>query len=302
MKQVIKNSINKLPYIRTIYSQLNFYRKNSLYPPGHFYSPIVSIDNIKGRESEIWKFPENEMIEGIDLRNKEQLELLQEFIKFYADLPFKSERQPNLRYSFDNNFYSYTDAIILYSMIRKFRPQRIIEIGSGFSSAVMLDTNQLFFENSIYLTFIEPEPNRLYSLLTKKDKETNNVLVKNVQSVQLKDFENLEKGDILFIDSSHIAKTGSDLNYILFEILPCLNSGVLIHFHDIFYPFEYPKSWVFSGRNLNEDYFLKAFLMYNNKFRIRFFSHYLHKFHKESFNKMPLCNKNEGGNIWLEKV
>jgi hypothetical protein len=121
------------------------------------------------------------------------------------------------------------------------------------------------------------------------------------QEVNIETFEKLNPGDFLFVDSTHVVKTGSDVNYIIFEILPKLKSGVIIHFHDIFYPFEYPKDWVFMGRNWNEDYFLKAFLMYNKDFEIMLFSHYLHNQHKEVFNKMPLCDKNHGGNLWLMK-
>ncbi len=91
------------------------------------------------------------------------------------------------------------------------------------------------------------------------------------------------------------------MNYILFEILPRLKSGVLIHFHDIFYPFEYPRDWVFMGRNWNENYFLKAFLMYNNQFEIKLFSHYLHQHHSTVFKEMPLVYRNGGGNLWIEK-
>jgi len=80
-----------------------------------------------------------------------------------------------------------------------------------------------------------------------------------------------------------------------------LKSGVLIHFHDVFYPFEYPKEWVLNGWNWNEDYFLKAFLMHNNQFQIRFFSNYLHLHHKEVFQAMPLTYLNTGGNFWIEK-
>src|SRR5690606_8620162 len=115
--------------------------------------------------------------------------------------------------------------------------------------------------------------------------------------VPLAVFEELNAGDMLFIDSTHVAKTGSDVNYILFEILPRLKSGVLIHFHDIFYPFEYPRDWVFNGRNWNEVYFLKAFLMYNTTFEIKLFSHYLHKHHPNVFEAMPLCYRNHGGNL-----
>ena len=114
-------------------------------------------------------------------------------------------------------------------------------------------------------------------------------------------FEILQSGDILFIDSTHIAKTGSDVNHILFDILPILKSGVLIHFHDVSYPFEYPKEWVYMGRNWNENYFLRAFLMYNNNFEIILFSDYLHKHYIEAFKDMPLSLKDPGMNLWLKK-
>jgi len=165
----------------------------------------------------------------------------------------------------------------------------------------MLDTNEHFFKNSIKLTFIEPYIDRLKSLLKENDYETTTIIEKDVQGVNVEVFEKLNAGDILFIDSTHVVKTGSDVNYIFFEILPKLKSGVLIHFHDIFYPFEYPKDWVFKGRNWNEDYFLRAFLMYNNEFEIKLFSDYLHKHHKHIFDNMSLCFKNAGGNLWLIK-
>ncbi|MCS6819760.1 MAG: hypothetical protein NZ522_07390, partial [Chitinophagales bacterium] len=66
-------------------------------------------------------------------------------------------------------------------------------------------------------------------------------------------------------------------------------------------PFEYPKTWVFRGVNWNEDYFLRAFLMYNNEFEIILFADYLHKHHKHVFENMPLCYRNTGGNLWLVK-
>jgi len=122
-----------------------------------------------------------------------------------------------------------------------------------------------------------------------------------VQSVPLDTFKKLQAGDILFVDSTHVSKTGSDVNHILFEILPVLNPGVIIHFHDIFYPFEYPKEWVLRGYNWNEDYILRAFLMYNNAYEIKLFPDYLHRHHKEVFAELPLTYKNTGGSFWLEK-
>ncbi len=293
----VKELVNKLPYVRTLYKQ----SLNCCFPNGHFYSPVISIEGVKKREAEIWKKRDEDGILGVELRTEEQIKLLQQFAKYYTELPFKPEKQEKLRYLFENGSYSYTDGIILYSMIRHFEPKRIIEIGSGHSSMVMLDTNELFFNNQINLTFIEPYPEKLYSLMKEWDKKETTVVKSEVQQVSLDVFEKLEAGDILFVDSTHISKTGSDVNFILFEILPVLKSGVLIHFHDVFYPFEYTKEWVFQGRNWNEDYILKAFLMYNDKFEIKLFSEYLHKHHKNVFEEMPLCYNNAGGNLWIEK-
>jgi predicted O-methyltransferase YrrM len=298
LKETIKGLMNQLPYVRGLYKQ----SLNSINPNGHFYSPVISIEDVKKREAEIWKNVAVDGIKGVDLKTAEQKKLAQQFAAYYADMPFKPEKQANLRYYFENMYYGYTDGIVLYSFIRHSKPKRIIEVGSGFSSAVMLDTNELFFNNQIDLTFIDPYAERLFSLLTEEDKKRVTVIEKDVQTIPLATFEKLEAGDILFIDSTHVSKTGSDVNYILFEILPTLRSGVLIHFHDIFYPFEYPKDWVFRGFNWNEDYILKAFLMYNNQFQIKIFSEYLHQHHSNVFADMPLTYKNKGGNLWIEKL
>lgn len=297
LKSKIITLLNKLPHVRNLYKQ----SLNSFHPNGHFYSPIISIEDIKKRETEIWKNVDTDGILGINLRTEEQKELVKQFTLYYNDIPFKDEKQNDIRYYFKNEYYSYTDAIILYSFIRHFKPKRIIEIGSGFSSAVMLDTNELFFENQIDLTFIDPYSERLVSLMKQEDKQRVKLIETDVQLIPVNIFQELQAGDILFVDSTHVTKTGSDVNYILFEILPVLNSGVLIHFHDIFYPFEYPKEWVFKGFNWNEDYILKAFLMYNTKFKIKVFSEYLHKHHKETFTDLPLTYLNTGGNLWIEK-
>lgn len=301
LKKKIITVLNKLPYISTLHQESMTYRNNSCFAPGHFYSPIVAVEDIKKRQDDIWPNKRQDEIAGINLNTQEQIKLVKEFGKYYNDMPFTDTKNEKGRYYFENIFYSYTDAIFLYSMLRHYRPKQIIEIGSGFSSSVMLDTNNLFLNNEMNLTFIEPYADRLKSLLTKVDVATTTLIESNVQGVSLDTFDKLNAGDILFVDGTHVVKTGSDVNYVLFEIMPRLKSGVLIHFHDVFFPFEYPKSWVFEGRNWNEDYFLKAFLMYNKEFEIKLFSDFLHRNYKEIFEDMPLCYKNSGGNLWLEK-
>jgi predicted O-methyltransferase YrrM len=188
-------------------------------------------------------------------------------------------------------------------MIRHARPRKIVEVGSGYSSCVILDTNEIFLNNTVNCTFIEPYPKRLFSLVKEDDKSHFELIEKNLQDVDLKQFQQLSNNDILFIDSTHVSKTNSDVNYILFKILPSLQPGVLIHFHDILYPFEYPKAWLYEGRAWNEAYILRSFLQYNSSFKIEFFNTFLEHFHSALFlEKMPLCMKNTGASIWLRKL
>jgi len=108
---------------------------------------------------------------------------------------------------------------------------------------------------------------------------------------------------VLFIDSSHVSKVGSDVNHILFNILPALRPSVRVHFHDVFYPFEYPENWIVNGRSWTEAYLLHAFLQFNDTFEIELFPNYLTRFHQDFFKqRMPLCLKDPGGSIWLRKI
>jgi hypothetical protein len=270
-------------------------------PPGHFYSPIPAIGELKSIEDEIFDIPPR--IRGVDLNEKEQLELLRQFGGYYAEQPFSEQKQPGRRYFFENPNYSYSDAIVLYCMMRHLRPRRIVEIGSGYSSCAMLDVNELFFDNSIECTFIDPYPQLLRELLNPSDKERIRIVGRKVQDVDDAVFRELRDGDILFIDSSHLSKTGSDVNYIVFRVLPLLREGVYIHVHDVFYPFEYPKDWVYEGRAWNEAYLLRAFLQYNRAFQIKFFNSFLLARHRDMIERlMPLCLKCPGANLWLKKT
>ncbi|HET8797391.1 MAG TPA: class I SAM-dependent methyltransferase [Thermoanaerobaculia bacterium] len=244
------------------------------YLPGTFYSPLPGEDDIPAAVDRTRR-----EIPGIDLREEAQLALLDELARWHTDLPFRADPQPGLRYHFDNEYYPFCDAVVLFGILRHFRPRRVVEIGSGFSSALMLDTRERFLDPSTHLTFIEPYPERLESLLRAEDRGRCELQVKKVQDVELSLFERLEAGDILFVDSSHVVKLGSDVAWIVFEILPRLARGVILHFHDIPWPFEYPLQWIRAGRAWNEAYFLRAFLQDNHRFRILFFNDFMTAHH-----------------------
>lgn len=274
----------------------------SFVPPGHFHSPFPSIKDIRTNEDRIFNsFPQK--IAGIDLNENKQWAVFNKFSEYYKELPFNDYKSKNIRYFYQNGSYGYSDAICLYSMIRYAMPERIIEAGSGFSSCVILDTNELFFKEAIKTSFIEPYPDLLMSLIKKDDLKKITLIPKKLQDVKLDLFMSLEKNDILLIDSTHVSKIDSDVNYLFFKVLPSLNSGVYIHFHDIIYPFEYPKEWVYQGKAWNEAYLLRAFLQYNKSFEIVFFNSLLEFSYPERFkDHMPLCLQNMGGSLWIKKL
>lgn len=272
-----------------------------LWPPGHFHSPVPSLAEVRRREARVFRVPQK--IEGIDLLEAEQLALVDQFQDYYAEQPFPVERSPGLRYYFSNDFFSYGDGLMLYCMLRHVRPRRVVEVGSGFSSAMILDVNEQFLGQQARCSFIEPYPERLLGLLRPTDRTSTTLAEVPLQDADPQVFMELEAGDVLFIDSSHVSKVGSDVNELFFEILPQLKAGVYVHFHDIFYPFEYPAAWVYQGRAWNESYLLRAFLMYNPRFRIVLFNSYLAAFHHDYVaERLPLWAKNPGGSLWLQRV
>lgn len=270
-------------------------------PPGHFYSPLPNLIDIRRREQHVFS-PSTVELPGIHLRTEEQLKLLEEFSSYDRTELLKNLYDGSLRYYVEENkWFHLGDAMVLHCMMRHCKPKRLVEIGCGFSSAMILDTDELYLENNLQCTFVDPFPERLFTLLRPSDAH-HQVLSTKLQDIDRNIFDDLQENDIVFFDSSHVLKTGSELNDVLFNILPNLPRGVYIHFHDIFHRFEYPKKWVYEGRGWNEIYALRAFLQYNTAFDITFFSSYLQNAYTDTFkNALPECNDLFCGSMWLRK-
>lgn len=299
---MLKALVKRLPPIARLLAQRDaLLRAQGSVPCGHFYSPVVSVDEAAADAARLWPAPPR-ALPGIDMDEAGQLERLAAIEALYPSIDLPAHPAPGHRYHYENPAYGYSDAIFLHAMLRLHRPRRVIEVGSGHSSCVMLDTNERHLGGATRLTFIDPHADLLRSLLRPGDVEAVEILEMRVQDVALARFEALEANDILFIDSSHVAKTGSDVNHLLFEVLPALQPGVLVHVHDIHWPFEYPREWVMEGRSYNEAYALRAFLQYNPRFAIELMNTFLQLFHRERFaERMPLCLRNGGGSLWLRK-
>lgn len=271
-------------------------------PPGHFYSPLPDPAEVR-RDRERLFDRSRTAIPGIQLDPERQLALVDELSAYGGDLPYPETRTTGRRYFYENEWFGRGSAVVLYCMLRHFRPTRVFEIGSGFSSAAMLDANDLGFGGRIEFTFVEPNPARLYELLTAEDRRRHQVIENLVQRVPLERFDVLERGDFLFVDSSHVARIGSDVGHLLTEVLPRLAPGVVVHFHDIYWPFEYPEKWVLDGCAWNEAYVLRAFLQFNPAFEILLFNSYLAEHHRERVAEaLPGFIPKSGSSLWLRRT
>jgi len=270
-------------------------------PPGHFLSPLLDIEQLGPNGSNL-PFDGEEWWEHVDLLPDEQRSYYEDLLERFPVLPFPHQKTEGSRYFTENNWFPLADAFTLSGIIRKEKPRRIVEVGSGFSSAVMLDTLDRTHATAA-LTFIEPYPERLYSLFSPNDRSVSTIIAQPVQEVPLSVFDQLEAQDLLFIDSSHVAKVGSDVTFILLRILPRLKRGVIVHFHDIFYPCSYPAVWIREGRAWNESLFLRAFLVGNTQFQFVAFNSYARYLFPDVFReRLPAFLKNAGCSLWIRKV
>jgi predicted O-methyltransferase YrrM len=282
-------------------------RRFLAYPPGHYYSPLPSVSEIAKDELRIFGDPPS--IEGMDLNLPFQWDWVVGSADGLRNIAWPKERDPDFRYWSNNVYFNSADVAALSSVVQRACPRRIVEVGSGFSSACMLDINDRLFRGEIQFTFVEPYPERLRSLLRKGDSRNATVIESRLQDTSLEVFTSLEANDILFIDSSHVAKIGSDVNHLFFEILPRIKPGVYVHIHDVFWPFEYPKVWLEEGRAWNEQYLLRAFLQGNLQFEIVLFGSLLESLDRLRFERYwPMVgersaeNLNIGsGSIWLRR-
>ena len=266
-------------------------------PAGHFYSPLVDPnDEYVGRALDLEARPP-EIGAALGLDEAEILRWLSIMAESYDPLPFRGSPERNSLYHYRNAAFPLADALALLAVMKEKRPRRYIEAGCGFSSCAAIEINERFLGGGAEMTFLDPHPETLLELLPADSPHRRCVRRMKLQEAPIGMFAGLRAGDILFIDSSHVAKTGSDVLDYLFRVFPALEPGVAIHVHDVFFPFEYPAAWVRDeNRSWNEAYFLRAFLHDNPRYRVFFFSDWVYKRRRKILEeRMPLWIEGRGG-------
>ena len=249
--------------------------------PVHFYAPVPDTRALK---DELWR-PRTEAPPGLKMNEARQLELLARFAADYKEeyerLPREATAVPH-QYFMSNGAFESVDAEVLYCMVRHLKPRRIFEIGSGNTTYLSAQAARRNVEEGAApceLVAFEPYPN---DVLRAGFPGLSRLVETKAQDIPLETFDELEDGDILFIDSSHVLKIGSDVEYLYLEVLPRLKKGVVIHVHDIFLPAEYPRRWIEENRFFwNEQYLLQAFLAFNDSFGIHWAGSFMHLGHPE---------------------
>lgn len=270
-------------------------------PPGHFYSPIPSRKELANDRERIFCQNFSEVPE-VEIRGAAQLQLLSCLAKHFQAVQLPVHPQPPRRFYLGNDYFFGTDAAVLAAMLLENQPAQYVEIGSGYSSALVLDIRDEFLIGKLACVFVEPDVSRLNTLLRGSDKGNVVVHEERVQKIPDRVFQELGNNDILFVDGSHVSKAGSDLNDIVFRVLPLLNGGVLIHFHDIFWPFEYAEQDVMRGRSWNEAYFVRAFLANNVQYQIELFPSWLEAKRSAEWDAaFPGLKKGRASSLWLRK-
>ena len=266
-------------------------------PPGHFYSIVPGPDDVaRAKRREAAAGP---TLPGIALPG-DLVAHVRERAALVREWDGGADRTG--RYYAPNQAFDLGDALMLRATLLLLRPARLVEVGSGWSSACTLDTiDEMGLPTTV--TFIEPYPENLIARLRPADHERIEIRQVPVQDVPTEVFASLAAGDVLFIDSSHVFKPGSDVDDYFARILPSLQPGVHVHIHDIFWPFEVPGGWLDEGRAWNEGHALRNFLCDNPRWEITVFNNYFQRFHRDVLEAtLPQQLENTGGSIWLRKV
>ena len=255
--------------------------------PVWYLSPIAETEELT---DELFEY-QSECV-GLDWNSQVQGHYLSEIFPRYAG-----------EVGFDQNTgLSLVDGAILHAMIRHHKPRKIVEIGSGSSTQIAARSCLMNQEDGHDCELVAIEPNPKPYL-----KEGFPGLTKLIdQKVQAVDMSEIVDCDLLFIDSSHVIRIGGDVNYEILELVPRLKPGALIHWHDIFLPGEYWKSWVKEDHNfLTEQYLLHGFLKFNSEFEMLWASRYMHLKEAQAIQTVfPFFepSKHQISSCWIRRV
>src|ERR1700744_1524858 len=231
--------------------------------PSHFYFPVPSLKSFQTKDWSACR--QNPAIEFCLPQKIERLH--SEILPFAQEWDFPESRTAGApSFHLNNGFFERVDAEVAWSLVRHHKPARIVEVGSGNSTLLLSSALRRNLAEGFpgELISIEPHP----APYLRQSRAMDQLIEQPVQQISLDLFRSLRANDILFIDSSHVVSVDSDLLFEILRIMPELAPGVLVHFHDIFTPFDYPRKFVMTNLCFwAEQYMIEAFLSFNSAFQ-----------------------------------
>ena len=292
MKLIRRAGVERLPVCRKVMSSIGIFPVAD-----HYYEPLINFSQL------LHPLDQHRNLPGIDMNAEGQLALLKQF-RFSEELrPYTAPKKDDLTYNFGNGFFDSGDAEFLYNLIRLRKPKRIVEIGSGNSTLLAIEAirNNTIDQAGDCCQHICIEPYEMPWL------ERSGVTVhrERVETVSKSVFTQLDAGDLLFIDSSHVIRPQGDVLCEFLEIIPILKKGVAVHIHDIFTPRDYPKAWVVDKVRLwNEQYLMEALISGNPSWKIIGALNFLqHEYPGQLKAACPFLTKErEPSSFYIERV
>lgn len=246
----------------------------------HYYEPLPEFSAITPEQ-----VLKRRVSSCIDWNLERQVSLVRKLSQYQSEIQEIVEGQASIPFDFSNSVFSELDAAVYYAILRELKPRKVIEIGCGYSTqiAALAIAQNLQQGYSGGIICVEPYPE---ARLTEANLAVE-LITEKVETLSLEFFQQLSAGDVLLIDSTHTVKFDSDVCREILQILPALPSGVWVHFHDIFFPYDYPPDWLIKERRAwSEQYMLEAFLAYNNVFEVKLANHWLSLDYPEEVAKL----------------
>jgi predicted O-methyltransferase YrrM len=262
-----------------------YLKRGALPVPLHYYQPVFDSAMVP---SSVWERRHD--MPGVGFREENQLGLLRELGRFGEECDWPEHPTPGepARYYWNNASFSYASACLLHAMVRFLKPSKVIEVGAGMSTLVFdgaLAANEHHDGRHGKLVTIDPYPTQAVEHLPA---DRRKLIASEVEAVPLSEFGSLGRGDILFIDSSHVVRTGGDVNFLYLDVLPRLVSGVVVHIHDIQLPYEYHRTYSAQQEApkffWTEQYLLHAFLTLNPQYEVLLAGYFLHREHEHELS------------------
>jgi hypothetical protein len=241
----------------------------------HYYEPIPEYESVPPSYFEV-----RHDSPGVTLDLDVIQRVMQSLAAYGPECKWPEEPPGAGGYFAGNPSFGYSSAAILHAMVRWTGARKVLEIGGGYSSLISVEALKMNFSGGNFkFICVEPFPNDLVKGLIRENPGPCELIAKNAEELNPEFYLQLQENDILFIDSSHVAKLNSDVNFLYLNVLPKLHKDTVIHIHDIYYPYEYPKEHFYGPKKIfwNEQYLLSAFLTNNPNFEIIFPGYHLQK-------------------------